>query len=265
MLGKLLKYEIPAMGRKLLPLYAAWAVTAIVLGIATQGSSSKTDFMAVMSILLYVAVATAIVVMSVIMIVQRYSRSLLGDEAYFNQTLPVSTAAHIGNKLISATMWVTVTMLVSLFTGFLILVGMGFITGFDSFRPEYIEIPKGFWISFFEFLILVIAGIVKTVMQIYTAITIGHQSQNHTTLASIGAYIAVLIFEGSIGRALWGVFMHIAPSAGDSPFGNGGMYGADGFINLTVIFVPALLAAAALSAVYFFICKFLMEKRLNLA
>ena len=29
MLGKLLKYEIPAMGRKLLPLYAAWAVTAV--------------------------------------------------------------------------------------------------------------------------------------------------------------------------------------------------------------------------------------------
>ena len=41
MLGKLLKYEIPAMGRKMLPLYAAWAVTALFLGLSTQAAESK--------------------------------------------------------------------------------------------------------------------------------------------------------------------------------------------------------------------------------
>jgi len=82
MLGKLLKYELPAMGRRLLPLYAAWAATAIFLGVATQMSSSKSDFASVISILLYTAIATAIMVMTVVMIIQRYSNSLLGDEAY---------------------------------------------------------------------------------------------------------------------------------------------------------------------------------------
>lgn len=261
MLAKLLKYELPAMGRKLLPLYAAWAVTAVFLGIGTQSSASKTDFIAVMSILLYTAIATAIVVMSVIMIVQRYSRSLLGEEAYFNQTLPVSAAAHIGNKLISATVWISVTALVALLTGFLILIGMGFIVGFDSFKAEYIDIPKGFWGLSFEMIILIIASIVKSVMQIYAAVTIGHQAQNHTTLASIGAYITVLVFEGSAGRIVMGMI----PSMTKLIYGAEELYGPDGILNFTGIFIPALLTTAALSAIYFFICKYLMEKRLNLA
>ena len=105
MLGKLLKYEIPAMGRKLLPLYAAWAVTALFLGLTAQGAGSKSEFMVVISALLYTAVATAIFVMTIILIVQRYSNSLLGDEAYFNHVLPVSVSEHIGNKAISATIW----------------------------------------------------------------------------------------------------------------------------------------------------------------
>ena len=64
MLGKLLKYEIPAMGRKLLPLYAAWTATALLLGLTTQSAESKNEFMVVISALLYTAIATAIFVMT---------------------------------------------------------------------------------------------------------------------------------------------------------------------------------------------------------
>ena len=80
MLGKLLKYEIPAMGRRLLPLYVAWAATALLLGLTTQSAESKTEYMVVISALLYTAVATAIFVMTIVLIVQRYNNSLLGDE-----------------------------------------------------------------------------------------------------------------------------------------------------------------------------------------
>ena len=117
MLGKLLKYEIPAMGRKLFPLYAAWAATALLLGLATQAAETKSEFMVVISALLYTAVATAIFVMTIILIVQRYNNSLLGDEAYFNHVLPVSVSAHIGNKAISAMIWIFVTILVAILTG----------------------------------------------------------------------------------------------------------------------------------------------------
>ena len=259
MLGKLLKYEIPAMGRKLLPLYAAWAATALFLGLTTQSSDSKTEFMVVISALLYTAVATAIFVMTIILIVQRYNNSLLGDEAYFNHVLPVSVSAHIGNKVISATMWIFVTVLVAVLTAVLIGIGAMIVAGPEfSFREMIHDLmnmqldwPKHLGLYIVEVLIMVIASAVKTIMQIYAAITIGHQAQNRTTLASIGAYILILVFESIVGRMFIPLFAKIG-------------FSEDEFLNFTMIFIVGVIAAAAFSAVYFFVCKYLMEKRLNL-
>ena len=259
MLGKLLKYEIPAMGRKLLPLYAAWAATALFLGLTTQSADSKTEFMVVISALLYTAVATAIFVMTIILIVQRYRNSLLGDEAYFNHVLPVSVSAHIGNKALSATLWIFVTVLVAILTGILIAIGativssdVGFIELIRDLISVQIDWPEHIGIYIIEVLLMVVAGVVKTIMQIYAAITIGHQAQNRTTLASIGAYIAIMIFESTIGRILLPLFDKLIT------------FDADSFQNFSRIAIIAIIAAAAFSVIYFFICKYLMEKRLNL-
>ena len=258
MLGKLLKYEIPAMGRKLLPLYVAWAATALFLGLTTQAAESKNEFMVVISALLYTAIATAIFVMTVIMIVQRYKNSLLGDEAYFNHVLPVTVSEHIGNKAISATLWVFVTILVAVFTGLLIGIGALIVSGeFISLREliqsfYQIDLPKHFGLYVIEVLLLTITGTVKTIMQIYAAITIGHQVPNRTTLASIGAYILILIFESSVGRALMPLVFNLE-------------YAADGFVNFNRVFIPGFILAVIFSVIYFFICKYLMENKLNLA
>ena len=260
MLGKLLKYELPAMGRKLLPLYAAWAVTALLLGLSTQSAESKTEIMVIITALLYTAIATAIFVMTIILIIQRYKNSLLGDEAYFNHVLPASVSAHIGNKAISATIWVFVTVLVAILTAILIAIGAIVVAGIEGYGiREFIHelynfdyyIPAKFWLYFIEILILAIASIVKTIMQIYAAVTIGHQAQNRTTLASIGAYIAILVVESTVGRVLAPLLFDIE-------------YDTEGLVNLTRIFLPALIVTVLFSAAYFFICKYLMEKRLNL-
>lgn len=259
MLGKLLKYEIPAMGRKLLPLYAAWAATALLLGLSAQSAESKSEFVVVITALLYTAIATAIFVMTVILIVQRYRNSLLGDEAYFNHVLPVSMSAHIGNKLISATVWIIITVLVAMLTAVLIGIGAIIVGGIEGLNLSNlfnvdINLPKHFWLYFFEVMILVIASTVKTIMQIYAAVTIGHQAPNHTTLASIGAYIAIMMFESAVGRAMMPLFLRgwMQMDTSDAA-------------TLHQVFIPALIATVLFSALYFFICKYLMEKRLNLA
>jgi hypothetical protein len=195
--------------------------------------------------------------MTIIMIVQRYKNSLLGDEAYFNHVLPVSVAEHIGNKAISATLWIFVTLLVAILTGILIGIGALIVSGEvlslrELIRGFYeIELPKHFGLYAIEVLILGITGIVKTIMQIYAAITIGHQVQNRTTLASIGAYILIMIFESSVGRAMLPLFINLE-------------YAPDGFVNFNRVFIPGFIMAVIFSVIYFFICKYLMENRLNL-
>ena len=120
MLGKLLKYEIPALGRKLVPLYIAWAAAAVFLGLMIGPLQDKSEFMIVISVLLYTGVATAIFVMAIVLIIQRYKNSLLGEEAYFNMVLPVSTSQHIANKLISALIWIFLTGVAALVTALII-------------------------------------------------------------------------------------------------------------------------------------------------
>jgi hypothetical protein len=251
MLGKLLKYEIPALGRKLVPLYIGWAVTAVLLGLAVGPASSKSDFMVVISALLYSAVAAAVLVLAVVMIIQRYSKSLLGDEAYFYQVLPATASEHIASKAVSALIWVLLSGVAMLLTGLLIAIFSGSMKSFFEVMPEIFRGIKGNeWLIILEFLILSAFSITKSVMAIYAAITIGHQAQKHTTIASIGAYIAVLWFEGVVGRAIAGLFPELIMNFDIYDFHK--------------IFFGALAVTAALMAIYFFICKYLMEKRLNL-
>ena len=256
MLGKLLKYEIPSLGRKLVPLYAAWAATAVLMGLMIGPAQDKYPFMIVISALLYTGVTTAIFVMAIIMIIQRYRNSLLGDEAYFNMVLPVSASAHITNKLISALLWIVLTGIAAVVTTLII----GFF-GSESYSIpnvwKYVSpyINNDMMLMIVETILISILGLVKTVLQIYTAITIGYQAKQHVTLASIGAYIGVLIFESLVGR----VFMAIFPAMGKQgvQFSN--------FAEYQHFAIPSILIALFFSAIYFFICKTLLEKRLNLS
>lgn len=258
MLGKLIKYEVPALGRKLLPLYAAWAVTACLLGITTGHVRSNSDFFVVISALMYSAVATAVFVMAVILIVQRFSRSLLGDEGYFAHALPVSAAEHISSKTISAMIWVFLSLVAMMLTGFLIalfIVGPGWF-----FSKEFTDMVREFFaginanavLVMLEMLIMILMSTAKSILAIYTALTIGHQAKRRTGLACIGAYIGVLVFESTVGR----VGIALVPDMSELIDGPAGFH---------LFFLIVTLMTAAIGAVYFFICRYMLEKKLDLA
>jgi hypothetical protein len=257
MLGKLLKYEVPAMGRKLGPLYIAWAAASIMLGLSI-GSLNGTGFIEILGPLVYAGVSIAVFVMMIVLIIQKYSNSLLGDEAYFNLTMPVSISEHIANKAISALVWTVLTSLAALASGLLILIFSGSMKDLftsDGWREfwEGIGSLKGkFILLLAEFIIVCILSIVKSILAIYAAITIGHQAKNRTTLASIGAYIALLIGESMIGNICIQLGMNTTIDVSD-------------YTGTQLILLAAFVVTMILSAVYFFICKLLMEKHLNLA
>lgn len=257
MLGKLLKYEIPALGRKLVPLYIGWAVTAALLGLMVGPAQSKSEFGVVISGLLYTAAATAVVVMGVIMIVQRYNRSLLGEEGYFSHVLPVTASEHIASKTIAALVWVLLSGVALILTGIIIVVFSGTlkvinIDGIAEFFRMIWSTPLQGWLTLLELLILFAFSTTKSMLGIYTALTIGHQAKTRTTLASIGAYFGVLVFESTIGRICMSVFGNIINDF-------------DVLNSFHGPFAILALITIAIGAVYFFVCKYLMEKRLNLA
>ena len=259
MLGKLLKYELPAMGRKLLPLYVAWLAASILLGFGVRGFESESDLLPVLTILLYVAVTVAVFVMSIILIIQRYRTSMLGDEAYFNMVLPVTMNEHIANKGLSALIWMSISGVASFVSIFLILLCSGAL--FDvlpdflaGIREMIAELGPEWVLVIVEIFLLGILSSAKSILAIYAAITIGHQAKDHTTLASIGAYIGLSMAET--------VVIGMIVNLGFDDFIKYMM--AHNFLSAQLIFLILFIVAAALVTAYFFICKYFMERKLNL-
>ena len=258
MLGKLIRYEIPALGRKLVPLYIGWAATAVVLGIMVGPLAGKSEFLMVISAMLYAGVATAIFVMAVILIVQRYKNSLLGDEGYFAHTLPVTASEHIASKAVAALVWVLLSGVALMLTGLLIAVFSGSIKDLFSldwglfFQDIFEHFDLKAAVMIVELIIVGALSITKSIMQIYTALTIGHQAKDRPSIASIGAYIGLMVAESFLGRLL----MAVIPDNVLMNFSTRG-----GFM---IGMLVAAVIMMAISAVYFFICRYLMETRLDL-
>ena len=98
MLTKLLKYEFRASFRELLPLYVALVgVAALVRPAYFRGIDNELTGITMM---VYSALMIAIVVISILTIVQRFTRTMLGREAYLMLTLPVPVSVHVAAKLI---------------------------------------------------------------------------------------------------------------------------------------------------------------------
>lgn len=258
MLGKLLKYEIPALGRRLLPLFIGWGATAVLLGLAVGpiSGSIRSDFLVALTAILYSAMMTAVLVMAVVMIIQRYSNSLLGDEAYFYQVLPVTVTEHIAGKSISALVWVLLSGVAMLLTGLLIALFSGYLFDIDIPWGDIFRAiagaKAGEWLALLQIIILMAINFTKSILAIYAAITVGHQAQKHTTMASIGAYLGVLVFESVIGRILVGIFPNMFRYL-------------DSLAGFNALLFGGIVVTAAIGAVYFLLCRYLMENRLNLS
>lgn len=258
MLGKLLKYEIPALGRKLLPLYVAWAATAVLLGITVGPVASKSVFMVTISSMLYGGVATAVFVMACVMIIQRYNNSLLGDEGYFSHVLPVKVSTHIANKTISALIWIVLSFVALMITGLVILAFSGNLPGiFDPRWAEFFKyifenLSASYVLMLLELIVLIVFGIMKSVLAIYAAITIGHQARQHVILSSIAAYIGVMVFEVIVGNILG----NLVPD---------NLYYMEGTGEVMLAMFIGIVVCVILGGLYFCICERLMKKRLNLA
>ena len=109
MLIKLMKHEFRATGRIMLPLYLVLLVTAVGANFTTRGLLSTQykllDVLGALLVMAFVVAIMGVCVMSMVVMVQRFYKNLLGDEGYVMMTLPVSVHQQIWAKSIVSTVW----------------------------------------------------------------------------------------------------------------------------------------------------------------
>ena len=281
MLGKLLRYDFRSVGKQFSALWIAVLVVALVnrlLGSAVSRldfgalsnwlEGSVEFFLRVMPAMVYFAMMVALMVISLIYVVQWFYSGLLGGEGYLVHMLPVKTWQLIFSKLVTA----TVVILGSGVVGILSIAILG--ADWSFFRDLVDVFPRLGDISFIlialQFVLLLLFSLWSWITQVYTACAFGQLSNKNRALLSVVAYVVLNIVQSTLFFCLlFGV--GIAEEA--TGFLTSWMEGlvrafqlerlsGEGAFHLVMTCVNLFFLAK--SAVFFLVTEYLLRRKLNL-
>lgn len=278
MLGKLIKQELRATSRIMLPLAAAVLLLAGLAGYSAIMLNGEVDYKLLDILFLIILIGFVLSIFGIcavcfIMMIQRFYKNLLGQEGYLMFTLPVSVDALVWAKLIVSCIWFVVTGVAVM----LAMILMGVVSAAVSFDAETIS---RLWGGFVDLVKLVggghIAGYAleliamffvascSTCLQFYLAMAIGQCFANRKVLWSVVAFFAVSIVMSML-TTLGGRFIVLLnPSTVlDSLFsGMPNVQAAKASVHLVLVGMTALCALQG--AIYYIPTTRLLKKKLNL-
>lgn len=197
MLRKLIKHEFRATGRIMLPLYLVLLATALGANLSARGMlENRFAALDVLGWLLVMAFGVAIVgvlVMSLVLMIQRFYKNLLQDEGYLMMTLPVSVHQHIWAKVIVSVVWFVASFLAIILAAMVVSADVKYIQDFFGFLGDLIHGLQKLKISealngtviLVEALVLLFLCMVAFSLQFYAALAVGHSFPNHKMALSI--------------------------------------------------------------------------------
>ena len=192
---KLLKYELAASSKVLVPIYCA----VLVIGVLTRFAvANKVDFESssfsfyfemkgIMEFLCF-SLLTAAVCISIVILTGRFKKSFFGSEAYLNFSLPVGVSNHLASKLVSCLIWgiaCTAVGLVSSLTAW---------NGWDDFLYWFED--ESVWIL--RFGLGYIFWLASVILLFFLAMCTGHIVPKFKRVVEILIVIVGLTIEGNV-------------------------------------------------------------------
>jgi len=261
MIGKLIKHEFLATSSFLFPAYAGAIIFALLnrwMLVPTDLETGGVFDAALHSLLalLYTVSVFTVLLLTVAQIVRRFYSNVLGVEGYVTHTLPLTLDGLIFGKLIPASAWTLVGLLVIGVSAQIMPPGSGVV----EFFPFDLELLFTFFRH--EGIILVlsiatgIATLCMTILSIYSALTIGHLMRKGRLLW------AILIFMG-MGFGLSSLFMTVLTIVSQiGPITH--ILAEGGTAAETVAFTTVLIGTVLQVIAHYAITRGLLRHRLNL-
>lgn len=263
MLGKLLKYELKASARTFFPLYLALIVVSIIAGL-----SGKTTSILAQGISGFVmgGLFVSLVVLTIMVIIQRFSKNLLEDEGYLMFTLPVSSKTLILSKCLSSCIFGVLSFTVAMFVMFILMISVGGIEVFKYMPEVFNEIFK--WLFNFQnaldLLTIIITGILgfaSFIVLVYFVLSLGQlpRFNRHRKLVAFVAFIVILVLL-SILQSFLGQFIPALSGSMDTYYTGvyyGHLYNNPGMLAVLIWTLAQVLA-------FFFGTSYILDNKLNL-
>lgn len=114
MLGKVLKYDIKAMGKVLSMIYAADICVAIVSKLAwfLATKMAAIQFLAIFIDMFFIFLMLATILFTLVISVKHFYTNMLRDEGYLTHTLPVKKSTLVNSKIIASFIFFVISILV---------------------------------------------------------------------------------------------------------------------------------------------------------
>ena len=276
MLVKLLKHEFRSTGRVILPVIAAVIGFSVMSGVAMRLLAANIALhwtvrfvLRIVQLVFGVSLFAACVV-AFVMMIQRFYKSLMGDEGYISFTLPVTVDGHIWAKLITSAVWFAVVALVcTLASSVAYSIGNSApisTTGLgDFFATASREFGAGNVVGFvLEAALMAILACFAACQHFYAAMAVGCSASNNKKLLSVVAYLVM-----SIGRNALAL-MALPMLVRESVFSWLDLHftfdtAIEAIPGFHVIALACCTALLVLGAVYYVITRIYLKKKLNLA
>ena len=269
MLRKLLKHEFRATGRIMLPMYLVLLVTALGSNLAGRKMLDGPDILNTLGVLIVMAFGFAIcgvMLMSFVLMIQRFYKNLLQDEGYLMFTLPVSVHQHIWSKLIVSAVWFIVTVLAIIAASLIVAFQGGFLWEMLDFLRYFFEglqklkITEAFngTIYLVEFAVLMFLSLAAFSLQFYAALAAGHSRANRKMLWSV-----VWFFGFQFALQFLGSMLFITLDRLHIPFPfDLEIHSAEAAIHVGLLM--AIGCVVVYGAIFYAVTTFFLKKHLNL-
>lgn len=198
MLSKLMKHELKATSRLLLPLYIALLFISLINRLVFQLNIQEgvlmffTGFLVVAQIVLIFA----ILVTTMLLMIIRFYKNLLSDEGYLMFTLPVNVHQLITSKLIITLFWIFISIVVvlsSLSVAFVTSGNVGLIISEINKIPQELSMTFGgnSTILIIELFLMILVSAIANILVVYASIAIGQLFSKHKIIASFVSYAVI--------------------------------------------------------------------------
>ena len=297
MLKNLFKYEMRATAKTFIWLYIAFIIIAVVNALFVQWEpvnasafvdssaageitsytvepvNSVPNVLQVVLIILYMFSIAAIAIGTLVVVILRFYRNLLGDEGYLMMTLPVSREQLVLSKMLVALIW-SVCSGVLIFLSVLLLIAG---TGHFGDLAEGIKMIIAAGTPLYRWIVIIIISILVStlsgILMLYAAMAIGPNLLKNRVGGSILAFIIIAVASQIITAVVMLVTTTLAGGstllgiAGESAAVNGSVNFGTPIIDFVInsAALSSIISSAAIAIACWFLTRYMLKRKLNLA
>lgn len=269
MFGKLCKYEWKYLMRFFLPMWGVVLLLSVInrfsMPMMVNGGGSNGKEIAGAMLFLALVIATcAVCVVAMVVIIQRFYNGLLKDEGYLMFTLPVKSGALINAKGLVAVVMMLITGVVCVAVIFIVAtqdVTWRELTEGMRWLFHNSDLSGLDWAMIILWgIVLCVAGTAAELYRIYMAMALGHLAKKHRVGWAVVAYIGVVMVQSTLSN----IILFNVNWDGAWNFLDRIMSGMSSTQVVVVSELAFSVGYALLTALFFFITRQILEKRLNL-